>query len=232
MRAKHIIAALRIEAVGQQCCSRSINTVNHCRYTAAGCTDNYTGQTCVVIAADLTENVHRITLLRHIFGQTVDNNLTFNLHAFVIDTAATADSQLRVQSQKCAGNSRGRGGIADAHFACIKHIVALVDAHISHFNADSNRFFRLLARHRRSLGKIVRSPGYLFLINLGQIAQIKGSAYIADENIGVRMTSQHGSSGSTAHITVNHLTRNLLRISADAVFRNTVVTAHQNHRRL
>ena len=28
----------------------------------------------------------------------VDNNLTFNLHAFVIDAAATADSQLRVQS--------------------------------------------------------------------------------------------------------------------------------------
>ena len=108
----------------------------------------------------------------------------------------------------------------------------MVDAHISHFDANGNSLFGLLTSHSWTLGEVFGSPSYLFLINLGQIAQIKGSAYIADENIGVRMTCQHGGSGSTAHIAVNHLARNLLRISADTVFRNTVVTAHQNHRRL
>ena len=121
----------------------------------------------MVIAADLAENVHCIALLRHIFCQAVDNNLTFNLHAFVIDAAAAADSQLRVQSQKGAGNSGGRCCIADTHFTGIKQIIALVDAHISHFDANSNSLFSLLARHSGTLGEVFGSPSHLFLIDLG-----------------------------------------------------------------
>ena len=186
----------------------------------------------MVIAAHLAEHIHCIALHRLILRQAVDNNLTLNFHTFIINTAATANGQQRVNTEISAHNRRCRGCIANAHLAGVKQVIALVNANVSHLHASLEASLCLLARHRRSLRKVIRAPRHLLLVHLRQIAQIKRRACVAHEYISLRMTRQHRCTCRTAHIAVNHLARNLLRISTHAILRNTMVAAHQHHRTL
>ena len=124
----------------------------------------------MVIAAHLAEDIHCVALARLVLSQAIDNYLPFNTHAFIVNAAAAAHRKLGVQTQEGAGDSGGGSGVTNAHLAGIEQIVALVDAHIRHVHAHLERGFRLLLGHGRALGEVFRTPGYLSLVNVVDIA--------------------------------------------------------------
>ena len=183
----------------------------------------------MVVAANFTENIHGITFARLVLGEAVDNHLTLNAQALIVDATATAHREHGVQAQISAGYGCCAGGVANAHLAGIEQVVALIDAHIGHLDAHLQCGLRLLPGHGRSLGKVICAPGHLLLVNMVHSAQIEGCACVAHKYIGLGMACQYRSTGRAALVAINHLLGYLLRIGANTIFSDAVVTAHQHH---
>jgi hypothetical protein len=125
---------------------------------------------------------------------------------------------------------RGRGGIANAHFAGGDQVHAAGDFGLSQIEADLDRRLGLGPRHRGLLRQVPGAGRHLSSDQAGVRFQLPGDADIHDHEAGAGVTGQHTDRRPATHDVADHLRGDVRRIGADTLGRNAVIGGHDDDR--
>ena len=224
----HVAAALGAEAGGNHGRGAGDESVDDYRHAVGSGAEDDAGQAADLEAADLG----RARRGRHAcpagwcgWPRRMTSRLC--LQGLGADAGAAADAVQQVGSGENREDGAAGGGVGDAHVAGAEQVGAVGDLGLGDFDAGFDAGDGLLAGHGRSFDHVGGAGADLFVDHARDVNDGR-DAHVDDAHLGARMPRQHVDAGAAGREVGDHLRRDFLRESADALGGDTVVAGHDD----
>ena len=186
MAGNKILHRVRTELVGTQSGNCGNKSINHHRAASRRTANECSAHGSNIKTAHLSQYIDHIILVRIIDGNSILDDLLLFQEALIRNTAPATGHRLHIRLQKNRQDSRGGGGVADAHFTNADDIRLGI---LRQFKAHINGLFALFPAHGRAKDNVLRAVGDLFVQHL-RFPDICIDAHIADGNFTTKVLTE------------------------------------------
>jgi hypothetical protein len=168
-------------------------------------------------AAELGQHVERIGVRRQVGpARRLCQQCLLARQPGVVEAGAATDAVAEWRAGELVRQQRGRGGIADSHFAEADHPAALVGESVDDRGATGQRLIALRMAHRRLDQIVARAAGDLGIDQSAAGAEVVRDAGVDDLQLQTVVAREDVDGGSPGKEVLDHLPGHFLRVGGDA----------------